>query len=253
MKKLIYLILITIIISSISCDTEPTAPVTIIDIATEMDAGYYYHREFNLEKDEEISIDLKVTEGGPVDLLLMNDENYQDFMNRLEFKDTITTGGMSLPEGYYAYLDFGVEEGDSILFWISSNFSLDVFLLNDENFQKFQNGETFSSYREYLNIPYVSFLEEFTQTEVLHLVLDNTSYFGSPASGSLTFSVIVGFPKSYRFDYFEDGSRLSTRDSYYKYTATEGRRYYLVVNNSGLVEDGAFPYGPVEFELIVKK
>lgn len=247
MKRNLLLISIFVILSFLSCGKEPT---TLIDQTQHLEMLSYWFGSFDADAGVEIDVDIEVTSGGAVDVLLMDEDGYNDFKAIFE-EDTLINAGQTLGVEFYGYHSFNIQAGDEVTFLFNSDLLVDIYLMDSTNFSLYQNGQSFYYYVGYESVNTGSFAYEATTTELLYFVVDNTSLFGSTPTGDATYTITATKPKGTTFTYYSTGSALNVTSKTYTFEIPTTGKYYIVVNNADNIEGGATPQGPVDFHIVI--
>ncbi len=246
MKKWQWLSIAAVFLLAIGCQKEPE---TLIDQTQHLEEGYYWSGSFDAEADVELDVEMTVTTGSAVDVLLMDQTGFTQFQNI--FKVDSFAGNDNLAPEYYVAYGLNVLNGEHITYTFSSDLTADIYLVDPANYILYQNGQTFNYYAAYEGITYSQFTFTAVASESLYYIVDNSTYWGTPPQGTIAYSYLATKPKGTTFTYYNAGSALKVKDKTYSFTTPDAGKYYVVINNAGGIQNGATPTGPVDVDILI--
>ncbi len=235
MNKTLLLISLSAIIMLIGCGKKPT---TLVDQTQHLEMGHYWVGQFTADAGVNLDVEIEVTSGGAVDVLLMDSTGFNQFEGIFKEDTLIDESDWldSLPP--YDEMDyyFSVNTNDKITVDFSADNPTDILL-------RHQDGTVITSYS---GTTEEIFDYTATQAETLNLYLYNPD-----STVIVNYDVLITKPKSTAFTYYSAGSALNVKSKSYSFETPKTGKYYIVVNNAGHVPGGATPQGAVDFHIVV--
>lgn len=218
----------------VGCPKEP-----LLEQTQHLDNNEYWYGTFNSEETAELDVEFNVTSGGAVDLLLLNSTGFADFENCHKTDTLVNATGRleSLPPNDSINYFFDVRVNDQITISFTADHGTFVGLYHQNGTAIYEKDSLIALTYEYTA----------TQAEKLDLFFWNLS-----TSVAVNYTVKVTRPKATTFSYYISGSALNIKAKTYVFEAPETGNYTVVVNNTGGIQGGATPAGPVDFEVIIK-
>jgi hypothetical protein len=182
-------------------------------------------------------------------LIVKNNSGINFFENLFKL-DSFADAQSLNPEYYIAY-PLNVQTSENITYSFTSNLSADIYLVNPQNFTLFQNGQTFYPYVSHEGVISAQFTYTAVAAETFYFIIDNSTYWGTPPQGTITYNYLATKPKGTTFTYYASGSALNITAKSYSFTTPATGSYYIVINNSGGIHNGATPKGPVDVDILI--
>lgn len=220
--------------SLIGCTKE----TILIDQAQHLEQWSYWSGSFEADAGVNLDVDIEVTSGGAVDVLLMDSTGFKQFEGIFK-KDTLLDDSNwldSLPPNDDIIYYFYVNANDKISVDFSSDNPADIYLFHQD----------FTEILYYTGTTDQTFDYTATQAETLYLDLYNPSW-----TVIVNYDVLITKPKSSSFTYYVAGSALNVESKTYSWETPSSGKYYIVVNNADNVQGGATPQGAVDFHIVV--
>lgn len=235
MKRLLISVSLTIIMLLLGCGEEAA---TLIDQTQHLDQGYYWSGSFNADAGINLDVDIEVTSGGAVDVLLMDSTGFNQFQGIFKIDTLIDDSDYldSLPPNDEVNYYISINTGDKITIDFSSDEPADIYLFHQNSTEIAAYTGTTAEHFDYTA----------TQSETLNLYIYNPS-----PNVIVNYDLLMTKPQSATFTYYTTGSALNVTSKSYTFETPTTDRYYIVVNNADNVEGGATPQGPVDFHIIV--
>lgn len=254
MKKIILLIVI-LLLTFINCNTGKVKEICL-SYTGSVAKHKYWLETFVVDLGAELELDFEVTSGGPVDILIMNKYSFHQFEDHITI-ETITTNFWSLAPEEYGVEVVQVNAYEQVVFSygcvicsLLPPVPVDVYVTDSINFLLYESGQPFEYYMGHDSVAWAIDTFEILISQTLYSIIDNTSMHGSmpvdTADCCFTAERFVGK----WITYYKDASVLNTDSVSYTFEAPIDT-VYLIVNNSGYVEGGAFPIGSVDFSIQV--
>ncbi len=195
---------------------------------------YCYWKNFSANKS--IRVEFELLSGNSADILLLTEEDYNDYVNTFK-KDTIDkVVNYIIPAGLFElfWSEKAINKGDWVSFYFSASIPCSVAIAYKKSGQMINKWWASS----------ISYEWKSTETDSLIVAVMNCS------SMDANVSLFLCKRKSSSFNYIPEGTKFKVSEFSYSYTIPSNGNYYIVIDNTDIIGiDDALPTQDLQFHI----